>query len=127
MEARVHYKVITPSPTINNLILKASLEGTFENKARMYKPTARKYPTIDYDANQGNPNNPRLPKPKSHQNRANLAIVGHELDRGAENDRNTPTEAKFEQQIIENNSIQCICKPSRIHTKIPNGQCKRYE
>ncbi|CAG8784998.1 15177_t:CDS:1, partial [Racocetra fulgida] len=39
-----------PSPVINNLIIKASLEEVGENRVRSYKSTARKYPTINYEA-----------------------------------------------------------------------------
>ncbi|CAG8768570.1 7138_t:CDS:1, partial [Racocetra fulgida] len=37
------------SPVINNLILKASLEEVGVDRVRTYKPTARKYPAINYE------------------------------------------------------------------------------
>ncbi|RIB27508.1 hypothetical protein C2G38_2137789 [Gigaspora rosea] len=40
----------SPSPIINNLIIKVSLEGADENGARTYKIMGRKYPTINYEA-----------------------------------------------------------------------------
>ncbi|CAG8536203.1 42283_t:CDS:2 [Gigaspora margarita] len=39
----------SPTPTINNLLIRASLEGASENGVKAYKSTARKYPAINYD------------------------------------------------------------------------------